>query len=219
MRPRVKICGIRRLEDALLAAELGADAVGFVFWPESPRFIDPYRARDIARRLPPFMTTVGVFVDQPADFVNSVADLLALGAVQFHGHEAPADYARSSHRVIKAVAVGDSFDRARDLDAVPPHVTVLLDAHDPIKRGGTGKAIDWAVAADAARRRPVILSGGLQPSNVESALDAVHPYAVDVSSGVESSPGVKDPDRLRAFFAAVHPRPERGAGREPAFNP
>jgi phosphoribosylanthranilate isomerase len=211
MRPRVKICGIRRLEDALLAAELGADAVGFVFWPESPRFIDPYRARDIVRRLPPFMTTVGVFVDQPADFVNGVADLLALGAVQFHGHEAAADYARSSHRVIKAVAIGDSFDRARDLDAVPPHVTVLLDAHDPIKRGGTGKSIDWAVAADAARRRLVILSGGLQPSNVASALGAVHPYAVDVSSGVESSPGVKDPDKLRAFFAAIHPRPERGA--------
>jgi phosphoribosylanthranilate isomerase len=203
MRPRVKICGVRRLEDALLAAELGADAVGFVFWPQSPRFVDPYRARAIASQLPPFLTTVGVFVDQPADFVNGVADLLALGAVQFHGHEAPSDCARSSHRVIKAVAVGDSFDRGRDLDAVPSHVTVLLDAHDPIKRGGTGKAIDWTVAADAARRRRVILSGGLQPGNVQSALSAVRPYAVDVSSGVESSPGVKDPDKLRAFFEAV----------------
>jgi phosphoribosylanthranilate isomerase len=213
MRPRVKICGIRRLEDALLAAELGADALGFVFWPDSPRFIDPYRARDIARRLPPFVATVGVFVDQPADYVNGVADLLALGAVQFHGHEAAADYARSSHRVIKAVAVGDSFDRSRDLDAVPPHVTVLLDAHDPIKRGGTGKAIDWTVAADAARRRPVILSGGLHPANVEAAIDAVHPYAVDVSSGVEAAPGVKDGDKLRAFLAAVRPRVERSAGR------
>ena len=203
MRPRVKICGVRRLEDALLAAELGADAVGFVFWPQSPRFIDPYRARAIARELPPFLTTVGVFVDQPADFVNGVADLLALSAVQFHGHEASSDYARSSHRVIKAVAVGDSFDRVRDLDALPSHVTALLDAHDPIKRGGTGKAIDWTVAADAALRRRVILSGGLQPGNVQAALSAVRPYAVDVSSGVESSPGVKDPDKLRAFFEAV----------------
>jgi len=203
MRPRVKICGVRRLEDALLAAELGADAVGFVFWPQSPRFIDPYRARAIARELPPFLTTVGVFVDQPADFVNGVADLLALSAVQFHGHEASSDYARSSHRVIKAVAVGDSFDRVRDLDALPSHVTALLDAHDPIKRGGTGKAIDWTVAADAALRRRVILSGGLQPGNVQSAVSVVRPYAVDVSSGVESSPGVKDPDKLRAFFAAV----------------
>jgi phosphoribosylanthranilate isomerase len=203
MRARVKICGIRRLEDAMLAAELGADAVGFVFWPDSPRFVDPYRARDIARRLPPFLTTVGVFVDQPAEYVNGVADLLALGAVQFHGHEAPAGYARASHRVIKAVAVGDAFDRTRDLDPVPPHVTVLLDAHDPIKRGGTGKAIDWTVAAEIARTRRVILSGGLQPSNVQSALEAVRPYAVDVSSGVEASPGVKDPDKLRAFFAAV----------------
>ena len=204
MRPRVKICGVRRLEDALLAAELGADAVGFVFWPESPRFIDPYRARDIARRLPPFLTTVGVFVDQPADFVNGVADLMALGAVQFHGKEAPSEYARVSHRVIKAVAVGDAFDRGRDLDPVPPHVTVLLDAHDPIRRGGTGKAIDWAIAADAAQHRRVILSGGLHPANVRSAIDAVRPYAVDVSSGVESAPGVKDGDKLRAFFAALN---------------
>ena len=203
MRPRVKICGVRRLEDALLAAELGADAVGFVFWPQSPRFIDPYRARAIASQLPPFLTTVGVFVDQPADFVNGVADLLALSAVQFHGHEASSDYARSSHRVIKAVAVGDSFDRVRDLDALPSHVTALLDAHDPIKRGGTGKAIDWTIAADAARRRRVILSGGLQPGNVQAALSAVRPYAVDVSSGVESAPGIKDPDKLRAFFEAV----------------
>jgi phosphoribosylanthranilate isomerase len=204
MRPRVKICGIRRLEDAMLAAELGADAVGFVFWPDSPRFIDPYRAREITRRLPPFLTTVGVFVDQPADFVNGVADLLALGAVQFHGHEAASDYARSAHRVIKAVAVGDSFDRTRDLDAVPPHVTVLLDAHDPIKRGGTGKAIDWTIAADAARQRRVILSGGLQPANVEAAVGTVGPYAVDVSSGVESAPGVKDAAKLRAFFGAIN---------------
>jgi len=97
-----------------------------------------------------------------------------------------------------------------------PHVTVLLDAHDPIKRGGTGKAIDWTVAADAARRRRVILSGGLQPANITSAIGAVGPYAVDVSSGVESSPGVKDADKLRAFFAAVRLRPERGAEREPA---
>jgi phosphoribosylanthranilate isomerase len=188
----------------MLAAELGADAIGFVFWPDSPRFVDPYRARDIARRLPPFLTTVGVFVDQPAEYVNGVADLLALGAVQFHGHEPPAEYARTPHRVIKAVAVGNPFDRTRDLDPVPPHVTVLLDAHDPVKRGGTGKAIDWTVAADIARRRRVILSGGLHASNVRSALEAVRPYAVDVSSGVESSPGIKDPDKLRAFFAALN---------------
>jgi phosphoribosylanthranilate isomerase len=204
MRARVKICGLRRLEDAMLAAELGADAVGFVFWPGSPRFLDPYRARDIARRLPPFLTTVGVFVDQPAEYVNGVADLLALGAVQFHGHEPAADYARASHRVIKAVAVGEAFDRTRDLDPVPPHVTVLLDAHDPVKRGGTGKPIDWTVAADVARTRRVILSGGLQPSNVQAAVEAVRPYAVDVSSGVESSPGVKDADKLRAFFSALN---------------
>ncbi len=203
MRRRVKICGIRRLDDALLAADLGAAAVGFVFWPESPRFIDPYRAREITRRLPPFLTTVGVFVDQADDCVNGVADLLQLGAVQLHGSEAAAQYARCSHRVIKAVAVGDQFDVSASLDEIPVHVTVLLDAHDPQKRGGTGRTVDWQQAAAAARRRRIILSGGLNAANVRTALEIVNPYAVDVSSGVESAPGVKDHDKLRAFFGAL----------------
>ncbi len=203
MRGRVKICGIRRLEDALLAADLGADAIGFVFWPGSRRFIDPYRARAIARDLPPFLTTVGVFVDQPDEYVNGVAGLLQLGAVQLHGREPAATYSRCSHRVIKAVAVDAAFDVARSVDTIPPHVTVLLDAHDPRKHGGTGRVIDWTHAAAAARRRRIILSGGLTPENVRAALDAVNPYAVDVSSGVESAPGVKDRDKLREFFAAI----------------
>jgi phosphoribosylanthranilate isomerase len=199
---RVKICGLRRAEDALLAAGLGASAIGFVFWPGSPRFIDPYRAKPIIRILPPFVTTVGVFVNQPQEYVMGVAGLLNLGAVQLHGDEPLDEYLRSSFRLIKAVPVDSRFDPGA-LERVPPHVTVLLDAHDPVRRGGTGLTIDWSRAAAAARRRRVILSGGLTAENVTAAIQAVQPYAIDVSSGVESSPGVKDPARMRALFDAV----------------
>ncbi len=201
---KIKICGIRRVQDALLATELGASALGFVFWPSSPRFIDPYRARPIVAALPPFVTTVGVFVNQPWAFVTEVARLLGLGAVQLHGDE-PADmYARSACRVIKAVPVMvDDRTLAGRVAAVPPHATVLLDAHDPIARGGTGRPIDWAQAAAIARTRPVILSGGLNADNVGAAIQAVEPYAIDVSSGVESAPGIKDAAKMRALFEAI----------------
>lgn len=203
MSVRVKVCGIRRLEDALLAAELGAAALGFVFWPDSPRFVDPYRARTIAAALPPWVAPVGVFVNQPADYVAGVARLVNLAAVQLHGDEAVQTYERSPYRVIKAVAVNGGFDPA-SLGAIPPQVTVLLDAHDPIKRGGTGRAIDWSIAARVAAARRTILSGGLNAQNVRSAVEAVRPYGVDVSSGVEGAPGIKDPDKLREFFSVIH---------------
>ena len=206
MTTRVKICGVRRIEDALLAAELGASAIGFVFWPDSARFIDPYRATPIVRALPPFVATVGVFVDQPLEYVFGVAGLLNLGAIQLHGHESLDDYARSSYRLIKAVAVADGFAPV-GLELMPARATVLLDAHDPVKRGGTGRTIDWPQAAAAARVRPIILSGGLTPDNATTAVEIVNPYAIDVSSGVESSPGVKDPARLRALFAALSESP------------
>jgi phosphoribosylanthranilate isomerase len=200
---RVKICGIRRTEDALLAADLGASAVGFVFWPASPRFLDPEDAGPIVAALPPFVTTVGVFVDQGEAHVNAVARLLSLDVVQLHGHESPGAYAGGGYRIIKSVAVGDGRDCMKSVAAVPERATVLLDAHDPIKRGGTGRTIDWSLAAAAAKTRPVILSGGLNADNIREAVDTVRPYAVDVSSGVESSPGVKDAGRLRALFAAL----------------
>ena len=200
---RVKICGIRRTEDALLAAELGASAVGFLFWPASPRFLDPEEARPIVAALPPFVTTVGVFVDQDEAHVNAVARLLSLDVVQLHGQESPGAYAGGGYRIIKSVAVGDGRDCMKAVAAVPKRATVLLDAHDPIKRGGTGRTIDWTLAAAAAKTRPVILSGGLNADNIREAVDTVRPYAVDVSSGVESSPGVKDAGRLRALFAAL----------------
>jgi phosphoribosylanthranilate isomerase len=210
MSTRVKICGIRRLEDARLAADLGAAALGLVFWPESPRFVDPYRALTIVRALPPFVATVGVFVDQPLAYVEGVAQLLNLSAVQLHGNELPRDYP-TGHRVIKAVPMTDAFQPAAALAAVPARATVLLDAHDPVRRGGTGRTIDWSRAEEAARLRPVILSGGLNAENVGPAIAAVRPYAVDVSSGVESAPGVKDAARLRAFFTAVNAAPDSRA--------
>jgi phosphoribosylanthranilate isomerase len=198
----VKVCGVRTAADALLAAELGAWAVGFVFWPGSPRFIDPYRAREIAAMLPAWVTPVGVFVDQPADYVAGVAGLVRLGAVQLHGSEQPLEYARLRHRIIKSVPVGMDFNR-RTVSALPDSVTVLLDAHDPVRKGGTGRTIDWTHAAAAAAMRPVFLSGGLTPDNVGEAIARVRPRGIDVSSGVERSPGLKDAAKLRALFAAI----------------
>lgn len=198
----VKICGVTTAEDALLAATLGASAVGFVFWPHSPRYIEPLAARAIVARLPPFITPVGVFVNQPIPTVLAIARFARLGAVQLHGDEAAEEYATLPMRVIKAMPLRD----ARDGDAageVPPSAMVLLDAYDPGRRGGTGRAVDWSVASSVARQRPVILSGGLHAGNVVEAIAAVNPYGVDVSSGVESSPGRKDPAKLRALFAAL----------------
>jgi phosphoribosylanthranilate isomerase len=199
---RVKICGIRRVEDAVLAAELGAWGVGFIFWPGSPRFIDPYRAKTICRALPPWVVPVGVFVDQPADYVTAVASLVHLGAVQLHGDETLDAIERLPHRVIKSVPMTPDFDE-ETIDRFPSRVGVLLDVHDPSRHGGTGNTVDWSKAAAAAHRRKVLLAGGLCPENVRAAVATVRPFGIDVSSGVEASPGVKDHNRMRALFAAV----------------
>lgn len=199
---RVKVCGITTVDDAMLAADLGASAIGLVFWPESPRSVDTRRARQITAALPPFVTPVGVFVDQSVDEVTSTADAAGLGAIQLHGNEEPGAYTTAGRRLIKAVAVRNGSAKAAAA-AVPALATVLLDAHDPIKRGGTGQRIDWAMAAAIARTRPVILSGGLHAGNVVEAVRQVRPFAVDVSSGVESAPGRKDAAKLRDFFAAL----------------
>lgn len=199
----VKICGITRPEDAVAAVELGAQALGFIFWPESPRFIDPHRARRIVAGLPPFVTTVGVFVNQSAPHVNAVANVAGMSAVQLHGDETPAAIAEVNRPVLKALAIGPAFV-PESLDAWPAHAMILLDVHDPAARGGTGRTIDWQQAAAAARRRRVVLAGGLTPENVGGAIDAVRPFGIDVSSGVESRPGIKDHARLRALFEAMH---------------
>jgi len=197
---RVKICGITRAEDAELAIALGASAVGFVMWPRSPRFLEPARARDIVRSLPPFVTPVGVFVDQPAGHVKDVAAVVGLGAVQLHGNEDVGFCRAIGRRVIKAASVAQAIALAAFW---PPEVTLLLDAVDAERRGGSGQTVDWTAAAGLAARRRIILAGGLTPENVTDAIRTVRPFAVDVSSGVESAPGVKDEHRLRAFFAAV----------------
>lgn len=194
----VKICGITRAEDARAAVDAGASAIGFIFWPGSPRYIDPYRARDIARQLPPFVTPVGVFVDQPMEYVAGVASLARLGAVQLHGKETAAAAATLSRPVVKGITLEDPVDEW------PQSVLLLLDAHDPVQHGGTGRSIDWERAARVAARRPVILAGGLTPDNVGDALVRVRPYGIDVSSGVEESPGIKHHGRIRALFEALH---------------
>ena len=198
----VKVCGICRPEDAQLVVKLGASAIGFIFWPTSPRYCDPAHAKEIAAKLPGHITIVGVFVDQPVSQVVEIADRVPLGAVQLHGGEAVEDFDQVRQPLIKAVAVSTSF--VHDLvDRLPAGVTVLLDAHDPVRRGGTGQTIDWTTAAQVAARRSTILSGGLHAGNVREAIAQVNPHMVDVSSGVEATPGVKDAAKLKAFFAAV----------------
>jgi phosphoribosylanthranilate isomerase len=198
----VKICGITRLEDATAAVALGAHALGFVFWPESPRRVDPGLARSIIAALPPFVTPVGVFVNQSSEYVNLVAAVAGLGAVQLHGDESPAFADAMVRPVIKAVTTGRSGEEPA-VGAWPPRVTLLLDVHDRARRGGTGQRVDWDVAARLVRERRCVLAGGLDAGNVGEAIARVRPFGIDVSSGVERSPGVKDHDRLRALFEAV----------------
>jgi phosphoribosylanthranilate isomerase len=195
----VKICGITLAEDAEAAVKAGASAIGFVFWPGSPRLIDPYRARVIAATLPPFVTTVGVFVNQPIEYVTGVASLVRLGAVQLHGDETIEYAAALSRPVVRALSPGDG-----QAAAWPGRTMLLLDVHDPVRRGGTGRTIDWTAAARVAAERRVLLAGGLTPENVAEAVLRVRPFGIDVSSGVERAPGVKDHQRLRALFEAVH---------------
>jgi len=196
----VKICGITRIEDAELAVECGAHALGFVFWPGSPRVVEPERVRAIVDGLPPFVTSVGVFVNQPSDVVNRIADRAGLGAVQLHGDESPEYATTLSRPVLKAVALGAS---AVSVEAWPRRTLLLLDVHDPERRGGTGRTVDWNLAAALAHRRRVVLAGGLNPENVGDAIARVDPFGIDVSSGVERSPGIKDRTRLVALFSAI----------------
>jgi phosphoribosylanthranilate isomerase len=195
---RVKICGVTRPADARLAADLGASAIGMVFWPKSPRAVDVARAREIVAALPPFVTAVGVFVNQMEE-APDIAAAAGLDVIQLHGDERPDSYAALTIRTVKAIGVSSAacVDVAA---AVPPQTTVLLDAHDPIRRGGTGQLIDWSLAETIARRRPVILSGGLNAENLVLAIETVRPAAIDVSSGVESAPGHKDAGKLRELF-------------------
>jgi phosphoribosylanthranilate isomerase len=197
----VKICGITRIEDALAACDLGASALGFVFWPKSPRLVDAERARLIIEALPEHVETVGVFVNQDAREVNDIADRAGLTAVQLHGEETPAYASGIRRRVIKSIAL-EHGERAAP--GWPDEVLWLLDTYDRERRGGTGVMVDWSAAARVAASRKVLLAGGLSPDNVADAIGRVRPYGIDVSSGVEARPGVKDLVRLKALFEAVH---------------
>jgi len=203
MPTRVKICGITRLEDARLAVELGASALGFNFYPRSPRYIPPAAASAIIRQLPPFVMSVGVFADETdAEHLCGIVREAQVGVVQLHGPRfPPANGNPGNYRVILAVPIRDRLEPERFTGSGVS--AFLLDAFDPELIGGTGKTIDWAVAREAKKFGPVILAGGLTPENVGEAIRQVKPFAVDVASGVESAPGKKDPAKLRAFFAAV----------------
>src|SRR6185369_12213806 len=160
----VKICGITRLEDADAAVAAGADALGFVFWPKSPRFVDPEFAREISAGVPEAVRLIGVFVDQPAGQVNEIAERVGLTDVQLHGDESLEYVRQMARRVVKAVPMAP--DATPVLQRWPDDVTVLLDVHDPVRKGGTGKIIDWVAASRMAKERQVILAGGLTPENV-----------------------------------------------------
>jgi phosphoribosylanthranilate isomerase len=203
MPTRVKICGITELEDARLAVELGASALGFNFYPPSPRYLAPAAAAEIIRQLPPLVLPVGVFADETdAEHVAALAREAHVAAVQLHGPRFFAANCRLRYLpVIRAVAVQDGF-KLEELAALRASA-LLLDAFDPQLIGGTGKTIDWSLAREAKRFGAVILAGGLTPGNVAQAIREVRPFAVDVASGVESAPGKKDAAKLRAFFAAV----------------
>lgn len=204
MSTRVKICGITTWEDARLAVDLGACALGFNFYPPSPRAISPADAWSIIRRLPPFVEAVGVFVDWPAFVVEALARAVRLSAVQLHGMESPQEVAElaRTRRVIKAIRVRKGFHMSslrhyRNADAM------LLDGFSVGLHGGTGRTIDWELARGAGRFGRIILAGGLVPENVAEAIRVAQPYAVDVATGVERRPGHKDPAKMRALFAAV----------------
>jgi phosphoribosylanthranilate isomerase len=205
MTTRVKICGITRLEDALEAVRLGADALGFNFWPGSKRFIAPAEARRIIRALPPLVTTVGVFVDPSHDEAVAAAAVSGVQVLQLHGDESPEACRAFQLPVVKALRVAGP-EALAEVARYRGLAGILLDAASP-GYGGSGLTFDWSIAREAATRVPLLLAGGLVPENVGEAVRAVRPWAVDVASGVESSPGVKDPEKLARFIRAAKEQP------------
>ena len=199
---RSKICGITRIEDALAAAEAGADAIGLVFYPKSPRAVSIQQARDIVAALPAFVTTVGLFVNAGRGELNEILDAVPLDLLQFHGDETQAD-CESFHRpYIKALRVQPGDDIAVLAAPYANARGILLDTYVSGVPGGTGAAFDWSLVPHDLSQ-PVILAGGLSADNVQAAIKQVRPYAVDVSGGVEASKGIKDAAKIRAFMQAV----------------
>jgi phosphoribosylanthranilate isomerase len=205
-RTRVKICGVRTPEQALMVAEAGADAVGLVFHEPSPRHVTAEQAERIASVLPPFVCAVGLFVNAPASFVRAVCTQVPLSLLQFHGDETFDECAQFDKPFVRAVRVRPGVDLLQFKSGMVPHRHLarglLVDAYVPGTHGGTGRSFDWGLLPEALRGE-IILSGGLGPDNVREAVTRVRPWAVDVSSGVERSPGVKDPERVTRFIEEV----------------
>ena len=199
---RVKICGITRVEDGITCARLGADAIGLVFYAPSPRHVSVDQARAIMAALPPFVTTVGLFVDAAPTEVHAVLAQLPLDMLQFHGNETP-EYCRGFGRsYLKAVRVKPGADLVQYASAYPDAKGLLLDAHVEGIAGGTGQAFDWSLIP-AQLPLPVVLSGGLNSANIAEAIRRIQPAAVDVSSGVEATKGIKDTEKIAAFMQGV----------------
>lgn len=200
MNTKIKICGTTNLDDALLAVELGADALGFIFYPKSPRYVKVQDAANICNALPPFVAKVGVFVDELEYEIEKALNECLLNALQFHGDEPPGFCQKFAAKSIKAIRVRDeeSLRAAAEYDVD----ALLLDTYTHESRGGTGRTFDWSLAVKAKEllSSPIILSGGLTTVNVQEAIRKVRPYAVDVASGVERGPGKKDPEKLRKFI-------------------
>jgi phosphoribosylanthranilate isomerase len=195
--PMLKICGTTRVGDALHAVREGATAIGFVFWKGSPRYIEPVRAGEIAAALPISVTTVGVFVNEPIDSIRETARRAGLRMVQLHGEETPSFVEQIEQPIMRAVTLDTLNDTAQTW---PAETTLLLDSTDPSRRGAGRAAVDWSRAALITRDRRVVLAGGLTPDNIEEAIVTVRPMGVDVASGVESAPGVKDLDKVTRFL-------------------
>lgn len=198
---KVKICGMTQLKDALFAVEQGVDAVGFIFYKKSPRAVTMKTVREIITKLPPLVDTVGVFVNESAERVNKIADYCGLDLVQLHGEESPVFCRKIHRRVIKAFRVKD-LQSIKQLEKFPVS-GFLLDTFSDDLHGGTGKTFDWNLALPAKKMGPVILAGGLTPRNILQAVRQVRPYGVDVCSGVEKSPGIKDLEKVRAFLKNI----------------
>lgn len=201
-RTRIKICGITRLDDGVAAARAGADAVGLVFWANSPRAVAIEQATQICRGLPPFVTVVGLFVDAEPAWVEQVLNAVPLGLMQFHGDESPAYCEQFRVPYLKAVRMRDGVDALVLREQYASARALLLDTYRPGTPGGTGAVFDWD-RVPAAIAPQIVLAGGLTSDNVSAAVQQVRPWAVDTSGGVESSPGIKDPARIAAFIAAV----------------
>jgi len=199
---RSKICGITRIEDALAAAEAGADAIGFVFYAKSPRAVDVRQARAIIAELPPFVTTVGLFVNASRCELNEILEVVPLDLLQFHGDETPADCEGFHRPWIKALRVRPGDDLEAACREYAGARGILLDTFVPGVPGGTGEAFDWSLVP-ATLSKPIILAGGLSADNVAQAIRQVRPFAVDVSGGVEQAKGIKDAAKIEAFMQAV----------------